>query len=488
MEEGEEGEPNDADNQIPNFAHAALILQNSSSVYMRKVDYLHNLVYKALHEFCQNNALNAKDSSRRKSTDSDIDEFLNFDPHVEFLLLDDVVPEDTTNKQINLRCDDDEIVGTSSSTPNQSGVSARNRTRLSLGGLSVTRLERSLTGGFTSSAQQRALVGTLNNGSLLLFGGTCDVGENGALLMPGSALPNQMDDSIMPHDTEQTRRSLFGEAVSDEEGNFAPQHDGEDDDHSNDGPGFEMNFDDEEDDGNAGEGTPDDGETQVGVVALQQQRRKVTFNEPSKSKPRVDPWALLDPHSDGGRKPKPLRRGRTIKLPTEVDSLPSECVTGARTRKMPQRSRTRIHEDDNAEKSLAAETFRSFLRDNAPPPKIPLNGLVFQEFAHIAKRKAKERTQERREERKKQVEEMAAQPQGADALDYESDDDYGGGYDFGGDDDDDYDGGDNNGGNTGMTSLDDAYNNDENNNEGKSNLFFSCGNHENVSRINNSCR
>ncbi|CAJ1893205.1 unnamed protein product [Cylindrotheca closterium] len=462
MEEGED-EPHITEENIPNFAHAALILQNSSSVYMRKVDYLHKLVYKALEEFCRNNASINKESSRRKSTDSDVQLFLDFDPHTEFLLLDDVVPEDLTNTEINLKSDDTESRALTSSTPNQSDVSARNRTRLSLGGLSVTRLERSITGGFTSSAQQRALMGTINNGSLRLFNGLCDVGDDGVLLMPGSALPNAVDDSSMPHDSEQTRRSLFGEAATDEAACFAPQQDAEidDDDHSNDGPGFEMDFGGSEDERDANHGT---GETEVGVVALQQQRRQVTFAEPSKTKPRVDPWALLDPHSDGNRKPKPLRRGRTIKLPREVDTLPSECVTGARTRTMPHRRRTRLHEDYSATKSLAAETFRSFLSDDGAPPKIPFNGLVFKEFTYIAKQNAKERSQQRRAERKKQAAELAAQPQDAGEANYESDDDYGDGYDFGGDDDD-YDAGDNNGGNTGMASLDDAYDNNQNNHD-----------------------
>jgi hypothetical protein len=80
------------DSQIPNFAHAALILQNSSSVYIRKVDYLYKLVYKALYdEFCDNTS-SSKESSSHKS-----EGFYEFNPHMEFMLLDDVIPEDLTN-------------------------------------------------------------------------------------------------------------------------------------------------------------------------------------------------------------------------------------------------------------------------------------------------------------------------------------------------------------------------------------------------------
>ena len=89
---------------IPNFAHAALILQNSSSVYTRKVDYLHSLVYKALYEFCKTTSTSKE--QRRKTNDPDIDDFYDFDPHMNFLLLDDVVPEDLTNTKINLKVDE----------------------------------------------------------------------------------------------------------------------------------------------------------------------------------------------------------------------------------------------------------------------------------------------------------------------------------------------------------------------------------------------
>ena len=41
------------DDEVPNFAHAALILQNSSNVYSRKVEYLYSLVYKALEDFAR---------------------------------------------------------------------------------------------------------------------------------------------------------------------------------------------------------------------------------------------------------------------------------------------------------------------------------------------------------------------------------------------------------------------------------------------------
>eukprot|EP00980_Cylindrotheca_fusiformis_P014359 scaffold3827_cov179-Cylindrotheca_fusiformis.AAC.23 len=448
---------NHSDGQTPNFARAALILQNSSSVYTRKVDYLHKLVYKALLEFCKNES-SARESSRRKSADSDIEEFYEFDPHIEFLLLDDVVPEDLTNQKINLKSDEIDEYHPSCSTPNQSGMTSRNRTRLSLGGLSVTKLERSITGGFTSSAQQRALLGTINNGSLRLVGGRCDVGDNGVLLMPGSSMLTPVTGDMAMDDSQQPRRSLFREDSAGEASTAPPSNDfGSDsndyDDHSNDGAGFEMNF---------GDDAAVDATEQYDVVgaAFQQQRKRVTFAEVPKNKKRMDPWALLDPHTSDGRKPKPLRKAKTIGLPTGLDRLPSECVTGARTRHVMQRPRLSQPDEDLTARCLATDTFRSFLRNQAEPPKIPISGLVFKEFTYIAKQKSKERAQERLIQRKKEAKEQnicIAQEEDV----YDDDDDGGdfGGFDFGGGDhdDEDNDGDCNDGGNAGFASFEEAF-------------------------------
>jgi condensin-2 complex subunit H2 len=433
----------------PNFAHAALILQNSSNVYSRKVEYLHGLVYKALYEFFKTTSANSTKESRRKSADSAIEEFFDFDPHVDFLLLDNVVPEDLTNHKINLKEDDDddeietELGG---STPNQSLT----RTRISLGGLSVTRAEqRSSIGGFASSSQQRALLGTLNNGSLRLVDGRCDVGDDGVLLMPGSSSAPSI---TMVDPASGGRRSLFGdEAVP----MNLPQND-DYDDHSNDGPGFEFH-DDHDDNDNDPEpvGVEEEVATSsVVAVALQQQapRKKVAFQEPKK---RIDPWALLDPHSSENATQKPLRKGKTYRLPPGIDLPPSDCVTGASTRRMPQRRPPPARQEVRL--CLAAETFRALLRNQWQPPKIPINGLVFgDEFAYIAKETAKKRAVLRRAERKRQQQEQA-QPYDEHDVYEEDEDDYGGGYDFGGEDDDDDD--NNDIGNAGMTSLDDAFQN-----------------------------
>ena len=73
-----------------NFAEAALLIQGSTMVYSRKVEFLYNLVYKTLDLLCDdsNQAKPKKRGRREKATDSDLWK----NERENFLLLDDVIP------------------------------------------------------------------------------------------------------------------------------------------------------------------------------------------------------------------------------------------------------------------------------------------------------------------------------------------------------------------------------------------------------------
>jgi hypothetical protein len=71
-------------------------------------------------------------------------------------------------------------------------------------------------------AQQGALLLTINNGSLRLVGGQCNVGDNGVLLMPGSSMLNPASNDIVMDDSQQPRRSLFGECRQHHESGTQP--------------------------------------------------------------------------------------------------------------------------------------------------------------------------------------------------------------------------------------------------------------------------
>lgn len=498
-----------SDSDVPNFAHAALILQNSSNVYGRKVEYLYTLVYKALEDFFRasknsSSSSNGKNGRRNKGVDADVEEFFDFDPHECFLLLDDVVPEDLTptHRKINLKEeeDDDKDRRTSlGSANNRSQITNHNNvTRLSLGGLSVTRMERnnnSTYGGVTSQQQQRALLGILNNGSLRLMSGHCDVGDDGVLLMPGSQSANaRRNSSTLGVSTDHLENSL-GLMDGESNNNGSPMDNGLDggprnlfddaDDHD-EGPGFVMNDDfDDNDIGNAEAEV-----SQVGVVTLASSQtssnKRVAFadsvedhlerKEQQKKKKKKDPWQLLDPHSlgDPSFTPKPLKRGKTIRLPEGIYQPPSECVTGSSTSFTAQPERRSLA-PPILRPSLAIETFRVTVGKQLEPSNtIAFRGLAYgDEFLYIAKENAKIKAAKRREERKKERESsvlasqrQAEQQNGGRTTDnYTDEDEYGNddngeGFDFGGGDID-YDNGDYDGavGNSGLEKLEDAFGN-----------------------------
>jgi Condensin II complex subunit CAP-H2 or CNDH2, N-terminal/Condensin II complex subunit CAP-H2 or CNDH2, C-term len=445
----DQGSPGD----IPNFAQAAIILQNSSHVYSRKVEYLHGLVYKALYEFFKSTSGVSKES-RGKSADSSIEEFYDFDANEDFLLLDDVIPEDFTNAKINLKEDDDDIDEPSGSvTPADQSLT---RTRLSLGGLSVTRADRSSLGGIASSSQQRTLLGTLNNGSLRLVDGLCDVGDDGVLLMPGSQISTKTVFTGPTGGQLEGARSLFGEMAG-TPSEFQLKADENFDDHS-DGPGFAFSGDDD-DHCSAPMIENDQVEIAAAHEAGKRIHKRVTFADVSIKPKRVDPWSLLDPHSNHGFKARPLRRGKTYLLPYGINLPPSECVTGASTRRVV--SRTRTETKTESPRSVMMESLEAILGNRSEYPKIPVEGLVFgDEFLYLAKQHERVKATERRAERKKYLEEHTTQSQVQHAcIDHDDDDDDshdGGGFDFGGEDADDRDDYDNVG-NAGMSSLDDAF-------------------------------
>jgi condensin-2 complex subunit H2 len=439
-----------------NFAQAALVLQNSSNIYSRKVEYLHSLVYKALEEFSLV-GLEASSSKkkRNKNVDGEIDDFLNFDPHQEFLPLDDVVPTDQTDDchKINLK---EEKIDRRRSSLQSPGLST---TRFSLG----AKLDKSTS--YTNDAAQRALIGSLDAGTLSLVGDGFNMGQDGFLRTPVTNSAHQKDveedHCATPMTLEEPDQDFGGLGGGDGE-HF---DDGNDDDFNddNDGAGFAMAED-------YGEPAPE---------PVEEPQRRVTFAVDPKPE-KKDDWDLLDPHTSDKQKPRPLRVGKTIRLPAGLQALPSECVTGARTRRVARRERVPVlNERVNSRRSFAVDTFKATLAarkrnytetveedesssTEEKAPAVPLKGLAFgNEFSYIARATASRRDAERRERRKQQLATPTLAP-----VDDGDDDDVGG-FAFAGDEDDDdfdYGGaidGDNEQGpletNTGMASVDDIY-------------------------------
>lgn len=297
-------------NSSLNFAKAALVLQNSSQIYSRKVDFLHSYAYKVQDDLnsyaaangssnsSTNNKKNGKRSSATTTTiDAEIEEFLNYDPYEDFLPLNDVVPTDTTESRRNINLhhhrNHSEVVASAAAafpggtpthlddsrtslTPSSSTTrlslleaattmttSVRRGGSLLLGGSSTVQwLDQTtrLGGGAntnttTNAAAQRALLGTLGHNNktgaslLRLSSGACDIGEDGVLRIPGgggSGSQSQQQDNDQQH-------GGFGGHHDDNDGSFrgvgAFNDDGIiDNDDNDEGGGYAMADDDDADD------------------------------------------------------------------------------------------------------------------------------------------------------------------------------------------------------------------------------------------------
>lgn len=419
-----------------NFAQAALVLQNSSNIYSRKVEYLYALVYKSLEENFQHTQ-NGK-ATRQRHSDPDIDDFLSFDPYQEFLLLDDVLPTDDSpdNRKIDL-------------VENNYNEKADGLTP----GRSMTRL--SLTENKSVTAINDAAYKTLldpQGSTLRLL--KAPVAEDGWLRLPGTTnSSSKRNSSLTPlSPLQQVSQEHSGDESMDMESGFGGFDDGNDDD----GPGFNMS---------------DEAEEMSATVQQQAESSKptrhVTFAE-SAPAPKRDPWALLDPHSvDSAIKAKPLKVGKSTRLPEGITEPPSACVTGARTRRVMRPNPLQSDTTTGKRRFDAIESFNSkcafrqgslMEKEDDALSSLPLQGLAFgDEFAYVYQATTKRLAAQRRE-RRQQEQSKAGSSNYVDEDDEE--DQYGDGFVFAGDDDDnDYNDAPLEG-NTGMVSLDEMYDRD----------------------------
>ena len=529
----------------PNFAQAALKIQNSIGIYNRKVDFLHQVVYNVLNEFIQStaasNSANAAGGRKRSSggagaTDSCIDDFHAFDSELEFLLLDDVLPVDRSagRKKINLRMDEEENDGVGISSTNWDvnatmatasgavggldttlatnaggGMGARvastpEVTLLSLGGiLSASKMDQSGTfvinresmGKSPPSALSRMLManlqggndGAAGEGNLRLLAGMCDVGANGALLLPGTSVSVFLDganeaavaaanaavsdpgevqifpEGLSPNPNASRGSFGVGDSFQDGGGDYGHDDDG-------DGVGFELNDDTID---NQFENVEEE-KKEEDFATVDPEEEKIAATK----KKVNDPWALLDPHEPSNDKAQPLRIGVTYRLPRGLDDddRPSALVNGSRTRTRVTKKKnetvhhergqaiddmcappfladvtfdnTNNHGDDNdddeeLDKSSASIQFSSDLHLKMMKSKQLIFG---DEFAYIAKAHAKQRDAIKKQRRLQQQETKCdksnnvpnvANTEGFNDIEDENDD-YGGGFDFDGADDDSY--------------------------------------------------
>ena len=327
---------------LPNFTQAAMLVHNSSHVYSRKVEYLYSLVYAALEEIAANHGNSAgKEKKRnRKTTNAAIEEFEAFDSHLNFLLLDDVLPVDETGTKINLTAAKRKRVSVDLDTTRtmlQHRLSAgeRSRTRLSMGGLSMTKAHDS---GMMPDAAFRKLASVMYNqgseGCLRLLSQNSTIGKNGVLYMPGTCMGSKETQGGVASGDESEHQSfdpisnnnndngdgdgfLHDDGCDFSDGDARCTTNDQDNDMDKEGLGYQMADNEAANDDDRGTG----------------QTVSVVTPEPVQEEP--DPWEMLDAHDAGKRRGRALRVGKTYRLPEGVDEPPSECVTGSHTRRKP---------------------------------------------------------------------------------------------------------------------------------------------------------
>lgn len=293
-----------------NFSQAAILLQNAGFVYSRKVEYLYNLVLLTIKDL-NNNSDSSNSRKRTTASSTDLDEFDAFDPELQFLLLDDVLPTAVTKTSSSKHhIDLIEEDGHQQTTPS-SPTEQPNMTYLSLGGimpgsklgtpfaspLGVTTSQKNDIHIANIVRDTLALQSNSANNVLRLVGNTCSVdSKTGALLIPGS--------NLVRNTTPFTSYS---------NPNTENKHFDYDDDHDNDYD-IPFNLEDREDGNNSSTDQNNQQQHQPSVEVVGKECRKIETGV-------VDPWtSLLDPHDPGCSKPRPLKVGITYKLPPTEDT------------------------------------------------------------------------------------------------------------------------------------------------------------------------
>lgn len=505
-----------------NFTQAALLLQNSSGVYSRKVEYLHGLVYQALEHYSQGGSSmqtahgngNKKKTTRSATAvaDADLDDFYAFDPHQDFLLLDDVLPLDLQGSKINLPLSQ-QITITAEEPHLEQPHQSQPRNSLSRFSLTTSTNTRnnnnnnnslllnhtkqhasgtSLSGSMAGlPSSQNSGGGSSHMGPLRLMDTACHVSEhNGLLLWPGLGPPppafaNAATTAASAGDANHN------DAVNDDNSvmMMMVNDDGNDDD-DKEGDGFVMAGDDDNDNVPEQPSSPPAQQDHTAIINNASTVPPDNNNDPPAPPATTNThWTLLDPYGvtttttmAKPQRPRKLKVGKTLRLPAGSSELPSQCVTGASTRRasnllsqraaLPQRSapshrsyllqayrndvtrklltNRQVQDDDDNDDAMDVE-------GNVEPKKTKLQTLLsatagqsLPEFDYIKSRIAKVRTAQHRRELKHLGNNNTVQPRrlhlepttkdDQQHLDDGGDDDYAyGGDDYGNDHDDDGD-------------------------------------------------
>ncbi|CAM9100993.1 unnamed protein product [Ectocarpus sp. 6 AP-2014] len=316
-----------------NFAEAALLIQGSTCVYSRKVEHVYQLVQRTIDFLTQQKQQNNNNAAKSKSGDGDVgDDSMMGGDETAFLPLDDIILE---GKHID--------IGSTSSR-------SRNRRRSSIApssGFHGRGHSQGEDGGAGGGWPGGGDVPDITRPPMFLmeqdYGNsfkmsTCAPQQlSGTLLIEGGAL----DDSLFAHGDAETSEAAracdFWRGLGREgDGGLKARADGErwtgsgmdmgggDDDGDSDGSGggFDGGFGPGDDLDDPRDDVPVDGpRTPEGSVSGRRELRQRESKETEvlkADKAPIDPWAALDPHDPGTSQARPIRKGRTYKIPAQL--------------------------------------------------------------------------------------------------------------------------------------------------------------------------
>ncbi|GMH87675.1 hypothetical protein TL16_g10934 [Triparma laevis f. inornata] len=330
-----------------NFAEAALLIQGTSAVYAKKVEYLYTLVFKVLEVITDKK----KNPDGDEKKDSDLDTSLQFDVELNFLLLDDLIE---TGAKINLMEEDVDAIGDYEAI--EFGRAGTNKRRMST--TSNRRLSHASAISKGSAALNASLVADIGSSGLRLM--SSDVNASGALLLPGS--------------------NAFNDEGS--EGGFDVDAD---DDMST---GFDLDGDQFTNESNSVNRSTYNEANVSGVsdsLALAIPNANSSYGSSNQSQMSEaaanDPWRLVDPHRALSSKNKPLKKGKTFTIPSGI----GEDGTI----------------DESVETSLNVSTSINRSSFVVEDENLKLKGLAYgQEFAYVAKEIKKKKAAKKRRSKK----------------------------------------------------------------------------------------
>eukprot|EP00105_Crassostrea_gigas_P006644 XP_011420661.1 PREDICTED: condensin-2 complex subunit H2 [Crassostrea gigas] len=286
-----------------NFAEAAMLIQGSVCVFGKKVEYLYSLVYQVLDLLASKKKQNKQSSVNNNGDDEDAADF-DRNEDEEFLSLDDI----QQHKKIVLKEDE---------------YGNKNVMPVPLMPLSLTPLEEGEKGDDPLLSKKGEVLASRNDFNM----NTCSVHETGTLLLDMSfmallqkaladcvSIQGASLDTIQEESADQCTQGMMGrDNVEDVEAETCQPPDVSMGEHADDVEPLDPVPMEDEVDGNF---PPNNRESLDTQILRRSERKKVQIVPP---KPIIDHWKMIDPHEPGHTAERNIKRGKTFKIPENVD-------------------------------------------------------------------------------------------------------------------------------------------------------------------------